>query len=750
MHVVPEVARIAGEGGPVRGTGPFLRLRSLRRAFGLLAAATCLLAAEAAPAKVLWRAGSVPPGSLPSGDTPARRSIAIDPQGLVDLASFTLHLPDSSTIDVGRVRTERPVPGSIVWHGRLPSDPSSRVTLSQFGNRVTGSIRLGPGRFFRVRSDSTGAHLIEEFDPSSHPDGNDPIVPALPLGPADAAPPCGTDGSRRIDVLVLYSDDAGRQEGGPDAMTAKIHLAVAETNQSYRNSRIDQSIHVVHIGEVQYAETGDVTDAYLGISGGTTPALAAARDLRETWGADIVAFVVELDTSSCGQSAILDALSTSQEYRAFAAITRRCMTAPDYSFAHELGHVMGAKHDWTDDPSSAVVPYAHGFVQPAPPATTPRPWRTIMGHKDTCEERTPPVFCERIPSWSNPSVQHYTEDTGVAGGAEPADNARALNETAPYVANFRCHVPQWKDPWMPDTWADTGQENPVDPALDGEPMWKSPAIWVRNNVDPDRRHAHQHQNPIAGRDNYAYVKIYGGMASMSGALDLYSAHAGTGLVWDDDWTLVLSVDLAGLGVQETRIVEFPWAPTESGHYCLVARWRSPSDPLPGPEFEDIHRTVRAYNNFAWRNVNIVELVSSSTMAAEVSVENASKGSEEYSLSFAPAQAPGDGDYFEVGDVEIELDSRLRRRWLEGGARGSGFALRKGRIVVTDPAGARLDGIRLTGKARAAARLHFSRRTTLKLRNRAYEFDFVQRLGRGPKSRVVGGVSYVVVTGALKP
>ena len=73
-------------------------------------------------------------------------------------------------------------------------------------------------------------------------------------------------------------------------------------------------------------------------------------------------------------------------------------------------------------------------------------------------------------------------------------------------------------------------------------------------------------------------------------------------------------------------------------------------------------------------------------------------------------------------------------------------LENGRLIVTDPKGARLDGIRLQGRSRARARLYFSREEKGRLRERRYEFDLVQWIPTSPGRHVVGGVSYTVLTG----
>jgi hypothetical protein len=98
----------------------------------------------------------------------------------------------------------------------------------------------------------------------------------------------------------------------------------------------------------------------------------------------------------------------------------------NYTFAHEMGHNMGANHDTYVELSNLPYPYAHGYVY------TPDRWRTIMAYNDQCVALG--FNCNRLNYWSNPNINYG----GVPmGDAATADNHRALNNTAPTVTQFR-------------------------------------------------------------------------------------------------------------------------------------------------------------------------------------------------------------------------------------------------------------------------------------------------------------------------
>jgi hypothetical protein len=91
-----------------------------------------------------------------------------------------------------------------------------------------------------------------------------------------------------------------------------------------------------------------------------------------------------------------------------------------YSVAHEIGHLIGARHEFAVDKQMTPFPYGHGYVNGTK-------WRDIMSYKESCGG------CPRVPVWSSPQVMVSGERAGTA----MEDNARVLAEQAGRVANFR-------------------------------------------------------------------------------------------------------------------------------------------------------------------------------------------------------------------------------------------------------------------------------------------------------------------------
>ena len=85
------------------------------------------------------------------------------------------------------------------------------------------------------------------------------------------------------------------------------------------------------------------------------------------------------------------------------------------SIAHEIGHILGARHDRFVDENDAPVAYGHGYVNGGK-------WRDIMSYNAGCGGSP------RIPM-----VIYKGEPTGTPA----ADNARLILELAEPVSTFR-------------------------------------------------------------------------------------------------------------------------------------------------------------------------------------------------------------------------------------------------------------------------------------------------------------------------
>ena len=536
--------------------------------------------------------------------------------------------------------------------------------------------------------------------------------------------------------MVVYTQKARDGAGGREAMEGLIYGAVAETNQAYANSLLDQRLRLVHVEEVSYTETGFFDSDFNSLVDGTN-GLNIVHTLRDTFAADVVSLITETgDSCGVGQTMVgsLNLVGHVFENLAYSVVKRDCATG-NFSLAHEIGHNMGAMHATGD--GAYADSHAHSNMTPRDPSVGR--WRTVMA------DQTTPASV-RIPYFSNPRVNYPAvggDPTGVAGSS---NNARTLNSTKSIVSNFRCSSSGASNVWMKDTWNDTGLEPDARTAT--EDMWKSPYIWVRTAQD-GLIHQHEHQNPVFGAQNWVYVKLQnGGATPANGNLEVYGASASTSLTWQRDWTLLSSTSVSALPAHSTKVIEVPWNNLPgTGHFCLVARWNSPTDPMATQEGGDINANVRANNNLVWRNLHIVDLMLGANAEAMVNVMNPDDGNEAITIAVRSPSDRAKASFLASGQVLVELDDTLRKAWKDGGARGTGFRTDGDGLIIGEGE-ATLENVLLPFQRVGRMKLIFRRLPGTP--KREYLVDVEQRRSATfatahKLSAVVGGVSYEIHT-----
>ena len=334
-------------------------------------------------------------------------------------------------VDVSMTVTEVTtlVGGGYAWSGTLDGVPLGSAVLVLHEGALAGRVVM-PGAVYRIGRTPDGSQVVEQIDTASLPSEAPPLVRALT---GDDAMRLGgenldtaADAASQIDVMVLYTASARAAAGGTAAIRAEAALAVVTTNQAYANNNLVQRLRLVFSGEIPLAEKDFAPDLVdLLASVWADPLVARLRDLTR---ADLVSVLVHYGPglTFCGYAYLLNVNSTSFARHAFSAVDRTCATA-NLSFAHELGHNMGAHHDtYVIGAGPTLFPYSHGYVDLV------AHHRTIMAYTDQCVAAGVP--CPKVPYFSTPDIMVAGR---TIGDAASADNARTLRETAETVANFR-------------------------------------------------------------------------------------------------------------------------------------------------------------------------------------------------------------------------------------------------------------------------------------------------------------------------
>jgi hypothetical protein len=292
------------------------------------------------------------------------------------------------------------------------------------------------GHIFTVNHMGGEIHAMAEIDPGRLPPDHAPGAQDKSIDPAhrdkSAAPqrirakpepkviPL-SDARRRaleakaivIDLMLLYTKNvASHYLVSPNDGLA---LAIEEANATFNRSGLGNvRLRLAYSQAIDYDEAGkDQFNVLYEMVDGVGP-FKDVKQLRNEKRADIVGLVID-DPNGCGLSTRVGA----DAEEAFFVVHHSC-AATTMSIAHEVGHILGARHDRAVDTNNAPFPYGHGYVNGTK-------WRDIMGYNVACGG------CPRIPYWSNPRIMYKDEPTGTVA----TDNARVILEQAERVSKFR-------------------------------------------------------------------------------------------------------------------------------------------------------------------------------------------------------------------------------------------------------------------------------------------------------------------------
>jgi peptidyl-Asp metalloendopeptidase len=312
---------------------------------------------------------------------------------------------------------------------------------------------------YRIEQVTDGIQAVFELRQGLFPRESEPLTVSNLLRRTTDPPNemrCGED---VVEMLVVYtqavckgasigdmSDDCSALDH--DIIHGRILQAESDTNAIFQNSQVGARVSIVHVALAEgFVEASSLLEDLLLLAGldpistifgaSTNLPLQSIHDLRDDHGADVVTLITRPSTTypenqACGKAILMTDESAEFERYAFSVVPFDCVTGSN-SFAHELGHVMGADHDPHSIRATSNIPNNLAFVKAQPLGDT-KPWRTVMAeNNDDCAKADPVDGCQRLPFFSNPDLTYDGSPMGASG----ANNSGVVSSTADTVVKFR-------------------------------------------------------------------------------------------------------------------------------------------------------------------------------------------------------------------------------------------------------------------------------------------------------------------------
>ena len=352
----------------------------------------------------------------------------------------------------------------IQLNGEVPGDELSIVWLSVLEDSVIGTIQTG-GRFFDLFPAGPGLIRITEYDQSEFPPDHDAAgqIPAFAFARRESLPRdevATRIPSPIIRVLLVFPESPYRRYCSSRVL-AGLGIAISnEINKIWRNAAsadvVARCVTYAPQGQllIDYLDAGNDLDDYETDTGEskyadykwlqTDPGIAQLRDRLK---ADLVAMVLPA-YNWCGSAKTNDPpVVPANETNAHAVVRFDCVRG-NYSLQHELGHLVGMRHDRIAEKSDLPGNCNYGYICRR---TTNIIGRTVMAYGSSCisaggtveqckprlpiyshASSTPPPYPPFVVTCGQPCTS-----TGTTDETAPAANYNQLRQAAPTVSQFR-------------------------------------------------------------------------------------------------------------------------------------------------------------------------------------------------------------------------------------------------------------------------------------------------------------------------
>ncbi|WP_448548972.1 zinc-dependent metalloprotease family protein [Thalassotalea fusca] len=364
---------------------------------------------------------------------------------LAQQKALSINVPEFGDINFQQVRSYITNKNQNVWIGE--GGNNSSITLVKSKHGTSGSIRTQEGMWL-LRPSANSQTVLEKFDKSEFQASTD-VLPtnidefygsrkgvkqdrsnqssiasasynSTGMQTIQTELPNGFTENSDVRILVYYSSDAINDYPNLEDL---VEIDFADANQALVNSNIDATYTLA--GFIEIEDVGTEHNLYDMLY--RTGNFERMDEMREKYDADLVHFYGGNVGWVCGVAFYTtDSTGWNESRYAVGATVPNC--AGTLTFAHEIGHNLGARHDrYVED--GGTEDFAYGFVD------TENRFRTLMSYTDKCNDNN--ISCTEITHYSNPNVEYEGNPSGIANeDLQAANNSFLLNETAAVAANY--------------------------------------------------------------------------------------------------------------------------------------------------------------------------------------------------------------------------------------------------------------------------------------------------------------------------
>ncbi|MBU1100733.1 MAG: T9SS type A sorting domain-containing protein [Bacteroidetes bacterium] len=307
-------------------------------------------------------------------------------------------------------------------------DKSGYFLLTVSDDSYTGYFNINNEDYFSLEPIEKGIHILQKQYPSTVlqlDESKDTFFDETEVSDPLRLPQPQGDDSPEMSILFFYTTAAAQAHGNINSL---LNNCIGDAKVLYAWSNILVRPYWaghLELTSSQFTETGNlVTDWYAFRDN------SFVQSMRTQYEADICVHIVSSSTD--GNAGVAMYTGPTNPRNACLVVRQdRAVHADYHSFVHELGHVQGMNHQYTNDNPSACYCYHTSYAPFYKHGYHSASWRTIMA--TLCPDKHYVTFKPRIPYFSDPTK---TYNGTIRGDATYSNCVLGINSRMSIFCNY--------------------------------------------------------------------------------------------------------------------------------------------------------------------------------------------------------------------------------------------------------------------------------------------------------------------------